>query len=331
LNTTRSKEEKGKPPAESCKTPKTKSGSKADSPDSTSSQENQSSTATMTTGVSSLGSAVAGDIAAERAYNQDGFPEEIKNKEYSSEAELVKDLQEFGLLDDYKHIALTLVSSGKAYRLDMPTDFHYWSIEWLVAKVLHECGSGLLCSTNFQIHFSDGTSKFPHLAIFGETRVEIDEDLEVKQPKQERCDELGCMTFVNPHVLVEFSWRHDLKVEIPKFIKQMEQHPEQLGRINVGFLIKTVPASGGKFPTFDDRTKPLCGFDVYEYRGDVCTIVAKEPTYKYRVGVNQETFIQINDEDLGREGKTQSYRIPLKFIQDRLEKVFSLKFEKEQE
>ncbi|CAB9524049.1 expressed unknown protein [Seminavis robusta] len=246
LNTTTSKEEKGKLSAESCKTPKTKSGSKAESPDSTSSQETQSTTATTAAGVSNTGLAVAVDIAAERAYNQDGFPEEIKNKEYTSEAELVKDLEEFGLLDDYKRIALTLVSSGKAYRLDLPTDFHETSIEWLQAKVLRECGSGVLCSTKSQILFSDGSSRFPDLAIFGEARVRVVEDLAIKKPKQEWCEELECKTYLNPHVLIEFSWRHDLKEEIPKFIKQMEQYPEQLGSINVGFLIKTVPASGEK-------------------------------------------------------------------------------------
>ena len=54
------------------------------------------------------------------------------------------------------------------------------------------------------------------------------------------------------------------------------------------------------------------------------------------VGVNQETLIQINDEDLPvarsrREDAVLQNSSAYYRIQDRLEKVFSLAFEKEEE
>lgn len=310
--------------------PKTKRGSAKDSPKSLSSEETQTSTATDATTACSLGSvAELPTFAHDDEYNRDGLPGNIKTTYYVKEADLVKDLEKFGLLDDYKHIALTEVHCGRAYRLEMPTDFHEQTCRGLGAQISTKCGSGLLWMTNSQIHFSDGSTRFPDLAIFGETRVDVDKTTGLKDPKREECKELGCNSYVNPHVLIEFSWTHEMKVEVPKFVKQMEEHPQELGRINVGFLIKTIPTNSSKdYPKFGDLSNPICGFDVYEFCGERCEIVNGEPTSKYRVGVNEETYFEIRDEDLGRNGE-KSYRFPLGYIRERLESL-EVKFEEKQ-
>jgi hypothetical protein len=84
--------------------------------------------------------------------------------------------------------------------------------------------------------------------------------------------------------LIEFSWRNKLiEEEIPKFTLEINEHHESLGEIKVGFLIKTnIPTKGRTyyFPTFLDRSIPLCGFDVYELRPGNAPIIPTEPTLR---------------------------------------------------
>ena len=150
------------------KTPVGKSGSKEEgmSPESLVSE---TSVLTETTISADSIRVVAVESGETEELNQEGFPDAIKNKVYSSESDLVKDLEEYELLDDYKYIALN--KEGVAYRTEMPTIFHEKAVGELETLVLQRCGGQLLVRKNFEMNFPDGTAKYPDLAIWGEERV----------------------------------------------------------------------------------------------------------------------------------------------------------------
>lgn len=271
--------------------------------------------------------------------NQEGFPDAIKNKVYSSESDLVKDLEEYELLDDYKYIALN--KEGVAYRTEMPTIFHEKAVGELETLVLQRCGGQLLVRKNFEMNFPDGSAKYPDLAMWGEERVvrpvssltETGSGSLNPEPKTKEVIELGFEAEMNPHVIIELSWTKKLTDEITKFKKQMEEHVESLGTINVGFLIKAVPTRGTALPTKRNREIPICGFNVYEFCGKGSQIIESEPFLEYRVGVNDDAVLTIADEDLGRSSESpQVYQFPLALLKLVLEqnKACKVKFEKQE-
>ncbi|CAB9520754.1 expressed unknown protein [Seminavis robusta] len=272
--------------------------------------------------------------------NQDGFPDAIKNKKYGSESDLVKDLEEYELLDDYKYIALN--EEGVAYRTEMPTIFHEMAVGELETIVLQRCGGQLLVRKNFEMNFPDGTAKYPDLAIWGEERVvrpassstiETGSGSLNPAPKTKEVVELGFEAEMNPRVIIEFSWTDKSTDEIAKFKKQMTDHVESLGTINVGFLINAVPTRGTALPTKKNREIPICGFNVYEFRGKRSKIIESEPFLEYRVGVNDDAFITISDEDLDRSSESpEVYHFPLALLKLVLEqnKACKVKFEKQE-
>lgn len=271
--------------------------------------------------------------------NQDGFPDAIKNNQYSSESDLVKDLEEYELLDDYKYIALN--KEGVAYRTEMPTIFHEKAVGELETIILQRCAGQLLVRKNFEMHFPGGTAKYPDLAIWGEERVARPASSAIEtgsgslnpEPKTKEVVELGFEAEMNPHVIIEFSWTNNLTDEIVMFKKQMAEHVESLGTINVGFLIKTIPTRGTALPTKKNREIPICGFNVYEFCGKGSQIIESEPFLEYRVGVNDDTVITITDEDLGRSSESpEVYHFPLALLKLVLEqnKACKVKFEKQE-
>ena len=144
---------------------------------------------------------------------------------------------------------------------------------------------------------------------------------------------MGFEAEMNPHVIIEFSWTSKLTDEITKFKKQMEEHVESLGRISVGFLIKAVPTRGTALPTKKNREIPICGFNVYEFRGKGSQIIESEPFLEYRVDVNDDAVLTITDEDLGRSSESpQVYQFPLALLKLVLEqnKACKVKFEKQE-
>ncbi|KAL7560561.1 hypothetical protein ACA910_001428 [Epithemia clementina (nom. ined.)] len=261
---------------------------------------------------------------------QRGFPTEILSKTYTpigdavlAEADLVKDLEAFGLIDDYKFIGLDC--EGKAYWKEMPTRFREEAIEE-IAEAIESQNAGVLTRANSEIKLYGGAvGKFPDLAIWGPQRV-VTRAGGKKKEKKKKVDEFSYEEPMNPNVVIEFSWRNKLvEEEIPKFMLEMNDHHESLGEIKVGFLIKTIPSKGTAFPTESDRSIPLCGFDVYELRRGGGQINPTEPTLRYRVSESENVFIGVTAEDLD---STEGFQIPLGRIRDRLTKEFELKFEK---
>ena len=111
----------------------------------------------------------------------------------------------------------------------------------------------------------------------------------------------------------------------------MNDHHESLGAVNAGFLIKAVPSKGTALPTLENRATPLCGFNVYELRGNggpVCKPTPTEPTFQYRVGDNEGVCIAVTGEDLGRDRDAEGFQIPLACIRRLFAEKFHLNFEK---
>jgi hypothetical protein len=276
-------------------------------------------------------SASIATLTEEIEINQEGLPQEIRSKTYTpigeaaAEADLVKDLETFGLIDDYKYIGLN--SEGKAYIKETPTPFHEEAIEE-IAEAVDNKHAGVFAKTNFEIKLYGGAiGKFPDLAIWGPQRV-VTRASGKKKEKKKKVDEFPYEVSMNPHVIIEFSWRNKLIAEeIPKFALEMKDHHESLGEITVGFLIKTIPSKGTPFPTFLDRSIPLCGFDVYELRRGQGPVIPTEPTLRYRVNESENVFITVTGEDLGCPS-TEGFQIPLGCIRDRLTTECELKFEK---
>jgi hypothetical protein len=286
------------------KTPDGKSGREENG----SSPESQRSEATASTATTISADEIPGDTVE---LNQDGFPDAIKNKHYRLESDLVNDLEEYELLDEYKYI--TLNEEGVAYRTEMPSIFHEVAVGELKAIVLQQCGGQLLVQSNFEMNFPDGTSRYPDLAIWGEERVEgpasstteTGSGSLIPQPKTKEVDEFGFEVQMNPHVIIEFSWTNKLTDEIAKFKKQMAEHMESLGTVNVGFLITAVPTRGTALPTKKNREIPICGFDVYEIRDTGSqALLETEPSLDYRIGVNDDEAITITDKELGRSSES---------------------------
>jgi hypothetical protein len=71
---------------------------------------------------------------------------------------------------------------------------------------------------------------------------------------------------MNPNVIIEFSWTDKIENELWKLQEQMTDYIKDLGTVNLGFLIKTIPVKEQKYPSWEDRSVPLAGFDVYCFR-----------------------------------------------------------------
>lgn len=110
----------------------------------------------------------------------------------------------------------------------------------------------------------------------------------------------------------------------------MDDHNEEIGTINLGFLLQVIPASGTSLPPNDNpSSNPICGFDVYEARhGKGKDVKADQPNLKYRVDEMEDTFIAISNEDLG-DGDYTNIFIPLQNIRDVLEEDLGVVFQRQ--
>ena len=305
------------------KTPKTKreKEEEGDSPESNTTAE---SALTLESQIRVVVLGEGGELDLEEKLNQEGLPEEIKSKTYSTEADLLKDLDAFGAGDNDRYISLN--SKGQAH-LKMPTVFHAEALKSLKKHVERHGPRELALDLSSKITLVDGADKYPDLAIWGPERAE---DNEAKMMSKGSQDPRVPM---NPHVIIEFSWKNDLESdEKPKFRAQLSCHDELRGIIKVGFLIKTIGAKGVRaLPNEKDdgetiADNPICGFDVYELRhGEDSNL--SEPTLQYRVGEREDACIAITGNDLGN-GELAGIQIPLSCIRDKLE-FMRLKFAKQ--
>jgi len=217
-----------------------------------------------------------------------GIPEEIKNKQYTSERELHIDLEKFFLAD--LHILLN--QDGFPTWREMPGDEHADVVSEIMNR-FDEWKNGRLIlgrsERNVFVNKSFNTppnmKRCPDYAIFGPDRLN---GLRIRKVNREA---------MHPHVIIQFSWTSTFAYEKCAIDDIMMYGGMgeyiHLGRPNVAYLIKAL--LGGP-------ERHVYGFDVFEVGQDQRT--SAEPTMRYRCvhGVQEDTVISITSESMGLAG-----------------------------
>ena len=148
------------------------------------------------------------------------MPEEVKTKTYPSdiaaaEDELFEDLKKHSLLDSDKVIVVN--QEGKAVWA-MPTVFHQDALQKLLRVINKHSDQEdpLLAQADIPLLIDKKKGKYRHpdVAIWGQGRLEAeDEDGEFDR-KYISIDEFPGENSMNPHVIIEFSWTNKIEVEI---------------------------------------------------------------------------------------------------------------------
>lgn len=257
---------------------------------------------------------------------EDNVPKEIKDKTYQSSEEFCKDLEKYGL-QDCKHIALD--SDGKACWKMVASQFHKAAVN-AIEKAVEKAEVVVYTDKEptFQVEGSHGglvVEKEPDLAIWGTGRIADGEPAVVSisnGPKRLRAT-------MDPNVIIEFSWTNKLPKEISKFNEQMNKHMHagSLGKVEVGFLIKTIPLLDNSYPGRHDSEqeiieKPICGFDVFKARAGETVGDDSDRHLTYRVGNEDSSVIEISGKDLGEGSRSEDVlvSIPLSAVREALKK-----------
>jgi len=217
-----------------------------------------------------------------------GIPEEIKNKQYTSERELLVDLEKF-YLDDL-HILLN--QDGFPIWREMPSDEHSDVVleirrsfdEWKNGRpILCDKGRNVMVDQSFNT--PPNVKRCPDFAIFGPDRLN---GLRIRPVNRKA---------MHPHVIIQFSWTSTFAYE-KCAIDDMMMYGGMgeyihLGRPNVAHLIKAL--LGGP-------ERHVYGFEVFEVGQAQRT--SAEPTMRYRCvhGVQEDTVISITSESMGLAG-----------------------------
>ena len=322
------------------KTPKAGSGSiNTDSPQSDSTEQTvASSTADVLSGkdlkrISSEGGSGDWDLLLDKTPEDINFkiPEDIKAKTYTSLEEFEKDLGTHRL-QDCKYIALGL--DGKAYNKMVAGPFHKTAVitmKSIVEEAVKDANFAVYIYLEPTIKVSGNhpgliAYKEPDLALWGEGRM--DDLLKLPETVTYPIGNKRRIGQKNPNVVIEFSWRNELADEIVKFNAQMTKCSDvgQLGAVQLGYLIKTIPLHKKKYPEEQDgvdevQKKPIWGFDVYKAQaGEV--VKESERHLIYRVGGDETGALQIKGRDLGVDGRADDVliNIPLSSIRKGLER-----------
>ena len=257
---------------------------------------------------------------------EDNVPKEIKDKTYQSSEEFYKDLEKYGL-QDCKYIALD--SDGKAYWKMVASQFHKAAVN-AIERAVEKAEVVVYTDKEptLQVAGSHGglvVEKEPDLAIWGKGRIADGEPAVVSisnGPKRLRAT-------MNPNVIIEFSWTNKFSKEISKFNDQMNKHmhAESLGKVEVGFLIKTIPLLNNSYPKKHDseqeiKEKPICGFDVFKAQAGETVGEDSDRHLTYRFGNEDSSVIEITGKDLGEGSRSEDVlvSIPLSAVREALEK-----------
>ena len=150
--------------------------------------------------------------------------------------------------------------------------------------------------------------RYPDFAIWGPARLDQDgEPLDIAT--------LG--KTINPHVVFQFSWGNKLRDEklamddMSVYGGTGELLP--LERPNVLFLIKA-KREGDSHAGPDSS---VYGFDVYVVRQGAR--MAENPTFTYRVGINEDVSVEVAPADMGLPAGGNPLVIPLSAIRSKLE------------
>ena len=223
----------------------------------------------------------------------------------ASEHKLLSDLEKFELAD--LHILLN--KDGYPIWREMPGEEH----NLVTQKIAIRCGRW---KNGRSIEFRSGTvnvflnnsfnspknqKRCPDFAMYGSDRLD-GEEIRVLNRKS-----------MSPHVIIQFSWTGDFDKEACAIDDMMNYagvgEYAHLGRPNVAYLIKALRRGALE----------VYGFDVFQVEQDKRTL--KEPTMKYRCGVQENTTIKITPAFMGLVGDEEDpFELDMVHIRETLER-----------
>ena len=239
------------------------------------------------------------------------LPEQIKGKKYSNERQLIDDLEMLGLRD----LQITLDKEGFAVWREIPGEQHHCVVDF-ISDLFHEWENGRMLKgrkeRNVFVNDSLNTPK-NHLrvadfAIFGPNRLEGQRGRIRTVNKR----------YMNPHVIFQFSWANNI-VKKALAVDDMMHHAgmgeyNDLGRPNIAYLIKT------KTRGTENNELLVYGFDIFVVGQQEST--PGEPTMKYRVGVQEDTVIQVSPASMGLDDEPgEPFQIEMRSIREELERL----------
>ena len=255
---------------------------------------------------------------------EDFLPEWIKNKKYSeiyeeADKQLWEDLrkedEETGgsFLEQafIKHIFIDVVTR-QAY-VEMPTTKYHEEVTYEVGGVVNLQSTQarpVLAKANGGIDLTTGSFKKPDIFIFGQDRLEIRNIRRAMTVKKIQFNPM------NPNAIIEVSWTNNLENELAKFALQMNRYCDELGAINVGYLIKFIPRDRGQYPTANEPGRPLVGIDVYRMEPGETIYNPDQPFSRWRHGENYPDDLEITGEHLGQDPQGEGVSIPFDIIVD---------------
>ena len=237
-----------------------------------------------------------------------GLPEEIKNIQYASEKELQRDLEQLGLDD----LPIILDQDGFPVWLEMTSEAHVGAVSKIITQFdKWKKGRLILGRSEVNVFVNDSFStpkkmkRRPDFAIFGPDRLE---DGEIRGVNWK---------FMNPHVIIQFSWTNDIYNEKCAVDDMMHYagigEYMDLGRPNVAYLIKALRRG-------TSLEAPVYGFDVFQVGQNQSK--PDEPTMKYRVGGQEDTVIRITPASMGLlDDEGEPFTIELSAIRGYLERI----------
>jgi len=236
------------------------------------------------------------------------LPEQIQGKKYDSESELLNDLEQYGLRD----LRIVLDKEGFAVWREIPGKQHQGAVDviqfsfdvWKQGRALQGRKAANLF-VNDSFNTPKNHLRVADFAIFGADRLNGHRIRTVNRK------------FVNPHVVIQFSWTNDVVAEACAVddMMQFAGVGEYMGseRPNRAYLIKAKIRRR-------ESNSPVYGFDIFEVNQGQDT--PNEPTMKYRVGAQEDTTISISPAVMGlNDDPGEPFRIEMSSIREQLEEL----------
>jgi len=263
------------------------------------------------------------------AKEQDFLPTFIRKRKYSNKpAEADKQLWEDirkedkktgGSFLDQKFLKYIFIDAvtRQAY-VQMPSKYHQE-----VVLALHHLvnsrstpGNHVLAETIGGMDLKDeggkkGGRKYPDVCIFGQDRTDVHKKYGFLKKKKTGFEPM------NPNAIIEVSWTNKIEDEFEKFALQMKEcQIDDLGAINVGYLIKFIPEE--YFPNKKHPDRPLVGIDVYRMERtqgmQPGEIAAPVRVLRWRHGEDFPAALELTGAELGQGPQGQGVSIPFSDI-----------------
>lgn len=231
-----------------------------------------------------------------------------------------------------KYIFIDVVTR-QAY-VKMPTDYHEEVVRALRSAINSQSTQArpVLADSSGGMDLTNRSRKYPDIFIHGQDRTKYDKFGELRQRKYGFDD--GRMKPMNPNAIIEVSWTNPIRDELAKFALQMNKYKnsDELGVVNVGYLIKFIPRDRGEYPNDNEPARPLVGINIYRMERTqpgqmIATLRPGETFCEWRHGQPYPENLQVTGQILGQGPQGGGVSIPFEAIVDALHEELGVRFE----